>query len=237
MTKTDTDPETSIRLAIEAAEAANAVTGDIDTMRSDIEDAADRIERTRKTLVPVLIGVGIGTMVSVVGAGLLYFRTLSDLEVTRQMQVEAIAMLTEQLGALDTHLTTMETAAEEARAREAAMSERFATLDSKLAALTGGASPDDPDAAAAGGMGPQIGRSIVDTITAAHEATRTEILAATSDLQLALSRMLDAAPAQQVRSTDRATSTRPQAAPRTSAPRSPARARPAAPPPNPVSYP
>ena len=230
MTTSDTDLEGGIRLAIEAAAAANAVSGDVDRMRSEIADAAGRLDRARRILTPVLAGVAAGAALSVIGAGLLYFRTLADLEITRQMQIEALALLTEELG-------RVETAVEAVTAWTEARQNADATLEDRVAALVARLETPETDAASvdqggtAGGISPQIGRSIIDSITAAHEATRSEILAATADLQLALSRMLAETP--------RAA---PPAPDRPSAARSPTDARPAgrprpAPPPNPFSYP
>ena len=84
--------EDSIRLAIEAAEAANDVAAEISQMKGEYERAATRLERTRKNLVIIALGGFAAVATAVTFGALVYFQTLGDMQAANDTQLEALTM-------------------------------------------------------------------------------------------------------------------------------------------------
>lgn len=241
MTTQPNELKDSIRLAIEAAAAANDATAGIEGVKAETVEAAEELRGFGRTMKPLLAGALIGSVLSFALGGLVYFRTLTDLRAASATQVEALALFAERVGSLDDQLTRV-------GAMTAAFEEARDTHASELAALT--ARLDGLDAALAAtaqtlgetgqNMQSQFSRSILDAVAAAHEETRAAMLANASDLQLALTRLLAEgglpAPATPAPAAARlAAQAQPASPPRSARPA--AARRPAPPPPNPFSYP
>jgi len=230
MTNTPTDLESGIRLAIEAAEAATDSVAELDGVQTDITRAADRLDATNRRMMPMLVGLLAGTTLSVVGAGLVYFNTLGRLDTAYNTQIEALAMFADRVEQLDTHIAAAAALSERLAELDQTVIAQIGALDSRITDLQQGLTTDlDGMSASVSGACTQIGNSLIDTVTAAHDSTRADSLKAASDLQLALSRMLADTPALPAASNPVA---RAPQAPRPKATRSQSR-----PEPNPFSYP
>lgn len=186
--------EDSVRLAIEAAGAANAVAADISQMKAEYEAAAGRLDTTRKHITTIAVA-GIGAVALTVGFGaLVYFRTLGELERANATQMEALTVFAETVGQLTASLEGVQeiTAAYEkmAETEGTTQSEIVARLDamqtvmvSEMAALSATEPPADP-------MAPQIARSIEEHVDEASQSVKDEVRLAVSDLQVALAKMI-----------------------------------------------
>jgi hypothetical protein len=233
-------PETpeSIRLALEAAEAATDAATEAQGLRSAAETALARLDRSTGRIGPLLIGCLVGST-AVLGLGALFhLRAMADLRTATAAQIEALAVFSTRVGTLDTHL-----------AEVGAMTERLSALETQTAAITPGMEAGlanaienlighaTAQAETAQNVQSQTTTALLDAIAANATQTTEAVTSGASDLQLALSRMLATGlPATGGEVVNRAPA--PPAPPAAPAPRPAPTARPAAPPPsNPFSYP
>ncbi|MHA7849771.1 hypothetical protein [Roseovarius sp.] len=230
MTNTPPDLDSGIRLAIEAAEAATDSVAELDAVQSDITRAADRLDATGRRMTPILLGMLAGTAVSVVGAGLVYFNTLGRLDTAYNTQIEALAMFADRVEALDTHIAAAAALSDRLTQLDQTLLAQIGALDSRISELQQGLTTElSGMSASVSGACTQIGSTLIDTVTDAHDVTRADSLKAASDLQLALSRMLAEAPPLPAAAKPATPAPQPS---RPKAVRSPSR-----PVPNPFSYP
>lgn len=180
----DEELKSSIRLALEAAEAANDASSEIAAMKGDVEAAADRIDRFARSVKPLLLGVLVGS-VTVIGLGsLMYFRTLSEMRTATATQLEALTMfstsvteLNEQLefvGQMTDHLANYQTSQDEGMTGLGDRIDGSATVVATQIAQEAEATRT----------------ALSEAITANGTATQEALVSGMSDLQLALSRML-----------------------------------------------
>lgn len=237
------DPDTpeTIRLAIEAAEAATEAATEAQGLRSAAETALARLDRSTGRVGPLLIGCLVGS-VAVLGLGALFhLRAMEDLRSATAAQIEALALFSTRVGTLDTHLSGI-----------GALTERMAALETTTAAITpaltvalensvAGLSADaETRTQTALNAQSQATTALLDAITASGTQAADAVTASASDLQLALSRMLAAglpAPAPATAPARPEAARAPEPTPR---PARPAASRPApaaAPAANPFSYP
>ena len=180
----DEELKSSIRLALEAAEAANDASSEIAAMKGDVEAAADRIDRFARSVKPLLIGVLVGS-ITVIGLGsLMYFRTLSEMRTATATQLEALTMFSTSVTDLNAQLEFV-----------TQMTDHLATYQtSQDEGMTGLGDRIDGSATV---VATQIAQEAEATRTALSEAIETNgtatqeaLVSGMSDLQLALSRML-----------------------------------------------
>ncbi len=238
MTENSPDLQSSIRLAIEAAEAANDATQEIEGLRAETRNATEQLQHSTSRMWPVVLGMVIGTGVCVVGAGMIYFRTLADLEIARKTQIEALALFSERVEQLDTTLSELQGMAGTVEAAASKTEAGFGAVEESLENLRGDLSDQlQRTSETASGMSAQFGSKMLEAVAAEHAETREAIISGASDLQLALTRMLaDGLPPDREASPSAPSTAQERPAPRPqSAPaRAPVRPRPA---PNPFSYP
>ena len=234
MTTPSADLENSIRLALEAAEAANDTAEEVARLSSDTQAAAQRLDSFAKTMKPIVVGTLIGAVVSVAIGGLVYFRTLSDMRTTSATQIEALTLFSKSVTDLQAQVDIVKTMADQIAELPTAQDLRIAQLENKLAdmenrlaekieaeanTLSGGMADDGSTA--------QMLRSVADAVKEGHQETQNAFVSGLSDLQLAMTRMLadtlgqaaapDAAKAQAPakpaprKSTTKASATRPPA--------------------------
>lgn len=244
-TKDTSALQDAIRLALEAAEAANDAASEVSRLQSETSAAAARLDRFGARLRPVMIGLLAGASISIVLGGLVYFKTLAEMRRTSATQIEALAMFQETVtalngqldavGAMSTRLDEIDTAnatAFESIANDIAMQGEQIMTD-----VTGFSDT-------AGSLQAQIATTLGERIDAGTMATKETLQASISDLQLAMSKMLSAAvrAAPAAAAKPMATTAKPAPAPRRVAPkpkpRTTSKPKPkAAPAPNPFSYP
>lgn len=234
----ETETPETIRLALEAAEAATDAATEAQGLRSTAETALARLDRSTGRVGPLLIGCLVGSA-AVLGLGALFhLRAMADLRTATAAQIEALALFSTRVGTLDTHLSAV-----------GEMTERLTALETQAQALVPGVDASIAaavetllaDAAArtetAQNAQSQVTTALLDAIAASGTQASDAVTASASDLQLALSRMLAAGlPAEGIAApapVNRAPA--PPPAPRPERPAAPAtRPAPAA---NPFSYP
>ncbi len=236
-----TDPDTpeTIRLALEAAEAATEAATEAQGLRSTAETALARLDRSTGRVGPLLIGCLVGSA-AVLGLGALFhLRAMADLRTATAAQIEALALFSTRVGTLDTHLAAVAGLTEQLGALETATA---SVLPGVEAGLAGAVETLMADAAAraeaAGNAQSQTTTALLDAIAASGTQTTEAVTASTSDLQLALSRMLAAGlPAASAPQPEVNRAAAPAPAPRPARPQAASRPTAAAPAPNPFSYP
>ena len=241
--------ENAIRLAIEAADAANSSAADIAEMKRQYQDAADKIEASRKGFGILSMGI-VASVVVVLGASsFVVYKSINEMKTAYNMQIEALGVFTQSVGELRTTLSSVETVIADTQAASAqlnaAMADQNAAaqllttqvtvlreeMGSQIAAITQEASALQPQMASA------IQQQVTGELTTLNDDIRVMI----SDLQLAISKMIamgfETMPTQQTASVaPRSTPTK--AAPKSTKPRSAPKSRKqSAPKPNPFKFP
>ncbi|NVO22086.1 hypothetical protein [Donghicola mangrovi] len=190
----NTELQDTIRLALEAAEAANDAAAEVSRLQSETAAAAARLDRFGARLRPMMIGLLAGAGVSIALGGLVYFKTLAEMRRTSATQIEALAIFQESVTQLNGQLEAV-----------AGLSERLAKLeginnDNREAILTELTSMHDQMASqlgdysdTAGSLQSQIATTLTERVDAGTQKTVEAMQAGISDLQLALSKMIAAA--------------------------------------------
>jgi hypothetical protein len=235
-TSTQPEIESSIQLALEAAAAANDAASEIETLSSDTQAAAARLDKFAQVMKPVMMGVVAGAVLAILLGGLVYFRTLSEMRVATATHMEALALFSTSVDELKTQVGSLETLGETLTTLQTDQGAAFTALEAKvetaLIAATTEAEADAEEDDAASPLDQQMLRSLSDTVEQNHQTTRDTLTQGLSDLQLALSRMLADRPI--ATATPKATPKPVASAKPRPAPRPTAKTRPAA---NPYKYP
>lgn len=205
-TTTPAEIENSIQLALEAAAAANDAASDVETLSSETQAAAARLDQFAKVMKPVMMGVVAGAVLAILLGGLVYFRTLSDMRVATATQMEALALFSTSVDDLKAQIEAMQTLSDALATLQTEQETAFTALEATLlAALQTDPETEDTNIEAATPLDSQMLRNLSDTVQQNHQDTRDAVTQGLSDLQLAMSRMLaerpvTATPAPQVKS-------------------------------------
>lgn len=205
----NTELQDTIRLALEAAEAANDAAAEVSRLQSETAAAAARLDRFGARLRPMMIGLLAGAGVSIALGGLVYFKTLAEMRRTSATQIEALAIFQESVTQLNGQLEAVAGLSERMAKLEGISNEnreliltQLTTIHDQMASQLG----DYSDTA--GSLQSQIATTLTERVDAGTQKTVEAMQAGISDLQLALSKMIAAA----------ATSTPPAAAAKPAAP-------------------
>lgn len=178
----------TIRLALEAASAANDAAGEIEGIRSDSKLAAERTEAFRKRITTVVLGALGGAVVAMTLGSLVYFRTISEMRKANATQIEALAMFADSVDELTTNLESVQSLAEELQGESetiaAATKELHVSVENTRANLV-----EDLRSFAeeAGAMQPEIAQTINEHINQKFESSNEATMSALGDLLEALS--------------------------------------------------
>lgn len=191
MTSEKPDLENAIRIAIEAADAANSSAADIAEMKRQYQDAASQLEIQRKNFTNFSLGV-MGSLVVVVGAcGFIFFKTISETKRNNATQIEALNVLTQNVAEIRTALGEVETVNANVLAfvetQQAAMNALSSEMMTLSDTLTNEVSTMASEAVS---MQPQFATSIQEKIETGMETFQIETASQIADLQVALSKML-----------------------------------------------
>lgn len=205
----NTELQDTIRLALEAAEAANDAAAEVSRLQSETAAAAARLDRFGARLRPMMIGLLAGAGVSIALGGLVYFKTLAEMRRTSATQIEALAIFQESVTQLNGQLEAVAGLSERMAKLEGISNENrelilteLTTIHDQMASQLG----DYSDTA--GSLQSQIATTLTERVDEGTQKTVEALKAGISDLQLALSKMIAAA----------ATSTPPAAAAKPAAP-------------------
>ena len=171
--------ESTIQLALEAAEAANDAAAELTPLKEGIESSTGRLDTTRRFVTrSVAAALGAATLMLVMAA-LIYFQTLSNLRMATASQIETMALLTENIAQVEAALVR-------AAELEASIA-RLDGLEDRVGAVVGtraDAMREDLLAAI-----PEVTASAAE-IADALDTQLGEIVALNADLEAALSQLI-----------------------------------------------
>ena len=191
MTTEKPELENAIRIAIEAADAANSSAADIAEMKRQYKDAASQLEAQKKNFTNFSLGV-MGSLVIVVGAcGFIFFKTMSETKRNNATQIEALNVLTQNIAEIRTALTEVETVnanvLEFVQTQEMSMDGLSTEVETLAATLSETVSTMAEEAVS---MQPQFASSIQVKLDEAMQNLQADTGNQIADLQVALSKML-----------------------------------------------
>lgn len=237
------DLEETIRLALEAAEAANDVSAEFSEIKRANAKMAEKLESFQKSTSRFVTGILLGAIVSIGLGGLVYFRSLQEMRTLSATYLEALTMFSEKVSGLQTTLDDAQLIVDKVDIANNAQAEQLANIEAKMAELQAAISTEltgFSDQATA--MQPQMAESLQSHFDAGMTKTQDLMMAQISDLQLAMTKLLAdgiaKAPAAKADATTKASapapSTSKKPAPRKSTKKTASTAKPAT---NPFKYP
>ncbi|MCT4579065.1 hypothetical protein [Donghicola sp.] len=189
-----TELQEAIKLALEAAEAANDAASEVSRLQSETSAAAARLDRFGARLRPMMIGLLVGAGVSIALGGLVYFKTLAEMRRTSATQIEALAIFQESVTELNGQLDAVAGLSERMAKLEGLSNENrdlvmaeLTQMSEQMASQLGNYSDT------AGNLQSQIATTLTERVDAGTQTTVEAMKAGISDLQLALSKMIAAA--------------------------------------------
>lgn len=193
MSETPKDLEETVRVALQAAEAANDAATDIGQIRAEYQDAADRLTNMRQNFSRLAIGLIVGSLFAVVMGGLVFFRTLGEMRTSNATQVEALKVFAETVKDLKSSIDDVQdvsiTLSEIAQQQVASIS----TIDSKMLEIETAIGAKIANLGSqTQSLEPQIKTIIQAEFSDSLDMMRNDMLESVSDLQLALSKMIAA---------------------------------------------
>lgn len=180
----DEEIKEAIRLALEAAEAANDSAAEAAHLRAQAEGATRALGDFAAKIRPVILGAAIGAGLTVVLGGLIYFRALGDLRDTTATNLEALALFAERVETLDARSAELAALTESLGAIGGAIEGQTATLGEAVAQAQSALAEAIAQSQSA------LSAQITAEAQAIQAAQSEALIAGLSDLQLALSRML-----------------------------------------------
>jgi len=118
--------EDSIKTALDAADAAITVSSEFDQIRNDYLKTRVEVKAINRQVMIVFISALVASVLAVSAAGLIYFRTMSEMETTNATSLEALVIFAENVDRLAA-----------ATAEANAQAERIAELAESTEALKG----------------------------------------------------------------------------------------------------
>lgn len=95
----------TIDRALKAARLADDAASDIETIKKEHYAFIERLNANTKNVIALAIGALVGAMISVMLAGLVYFRSVNDLRENAQLQAETLTQLMSQTMSLQEIVT------------------------------------------------------------------------------------------------------------------------------------
>lgn len=186
-------PEDTIRFALEAAEAANDASTEVETLKAAHARALERSEATLKRM-QMLLGGAVGVTVAAVAVGaMLYSRSAADMKAVTQTNLQSLKVFTQSVDTLDASIKKID-------ALKATMTKMTAQTDGNLKAINAGladmrsALKEELKAGLDrnGALAPQVATAIEKHMDTRLKTTNDAVTAAISDLGVAMQKMLDA---------------------------------------------
>ena len=184
----------AIKLALEAAEAANDAASEVSRLQSETSAAAARLDRFGARLRPMMIGLLAGAGVSIALGGLVYFKTLAEMRRTSATQIEALAIFQESVTELNGQLEAVAGLSERMAKLEGLSNENRDVVMTQLTEMSDQMSSQLGNYSdTAGNLQSQIATTLSERVDAGTQMTVEAMKAGISDLPLALSKMIAAA--------------------------------------------
>lgn len=181
--------EDSVKLALEAAEAANAVVADHEASTAAVDAAAERMERTTRRVTLASGGAAALALVACVIGGMAFLRAQADVSHTNETLIEGLTLFAETIDDLKTAVATGERVLEGAADEQAsvvALNARLDTLEETVAARVVEA------VEGSGTLAPQLARSVIREIGAAEGRLQDGLLQQTREIESDMTEMFAA---------------------------------------------
>lgn len=124
--------EDSIKTALDAADTAITVTREFDQVRNDYAKTRAEVKLINRQVVTVFVSSLVASTLAVAAGGLIYFRTLTEMETTNATSLEALVIFAENVDRLAAATTEAKTQA----ATTAALGADIASIQAMLAEIT-----------------------------------------------------------------------------------------------------
>ena len=181
--------EDSVKLALEAAEAANAVVADHEASAAAVDAAAQRMERTTRRVTLASGGAAALALVACVIGGMAFLRAQADMAHTNETLIEGLALFAETVDELQTAVATgarVLEGADDEQASVVALNARLDTLEETVAARVVEA------VEAADTLAPQLARSVIREIGDAEARVQDGLLQQTREIERDMTEMFAA---------------------------------------------
>lgn len=175
--------EDSIKTALDAADTAITVTREFDQVRSDYAKTRVEVKAVNRQIMIVFVSSLVASVLAVAAAGLIYFRTMSEMETTNATSLEALVIFAENVDRLAAATTEANAHAERIEGLVTAMAEVQTQMDAMGLALDGQAETTATALAdmkteitnLVGQMMSAVARDISDTIAVEQAALMAQI--------------------------------------------------------------
>lgn len=108
MTENTTNVEDSIKIALDAADMATSAASELDRIRNDNMSVRAEMKKVYRNMVIVLLSALAGSAVSIVGAAVIYYKTLSGMETASNTSLEALVIFAENVDKLTAATTSVQ---------------------------------------------------------------------------------------------------------------------------------
>lgn len=132
--------EDGIKTALDAADTAITVTGEFEKIRADYDLTRAEVKTVNRQIRTVFFSALAASGVAILAAGLIYFRTMSEMQTSNQTSLEALVIFAEnvdKLAAATTAIQDHESNLADIQAAVQAMSERVATMETAIVGMKG----------------------------------------------------------------------------------------------------
>ena len=100
------DIQDSIKIALDAADAATDVTAEYGKIKRENQALEGSVKKIQRSTTIIFFSAVIGVVVTSIFAGLVYFRTMSDLNAITSTSREALVVFAENVNEVNTSLTS-----------------------------------------------------------------------------------------------------------------------------------
>ncbi|MBL6602779.1 MAG: hypothetical protein O2938_10025 [Proteobacteria bacterium] len=104
------DIQDSIKIALDAADAATDVTAEYGKIKRENQALEGSVKKIHRSTTIIFFSAIIGVVVTSIFAGLIYFRTMSDLNAITSTSREALIVFAENVNEVNTTLTSLQSA-------------------------------------------------------------------------------------------------------------------------------
>ena len=108
MSEKTTNVEDSIKIALDAADMATSAASELDRIRLDNSSVRDEMKRVYRKVSIVFASALVGTAVSLLGAAVIYYKTLSGMETANNTSLEALVIFADNIDKLTAAVSSVE---------------------------------------------------------------------------------------------------------------------------------
>jgi len=108
MSEKTTNVEDSIKIALDAADMATSAASELDRIRLDNSSVRDEMKRVYRKVSIVFASALAGAAVSILGAAVIYYKTLSGMETANNTSLEALVIFADNIDKLTAAVSSVE---------------------------------------------------------------------------------------------------------------------------------